>query len=120
MPGLKFVVEEYTKDELRKRILGGQKEIVKLDPKGLQPPLYMPAWGNRIGEGELNDLVEYLMSLLPKSEQEKEGFLRAAGARRRGAGRVGFLPGRDSARPAGRDNIPFPSPAPAATISRGG
>lgn len=69
VPGLKFVSEGYTKAELRKRILGGQKEINKLNPKGPPPPLYMPAWGGKIAEGELNDLVDYLMSLLPKSEK---------------------------------------------------
>jgi len=74
VPGLKFVSEGYTKEELKKCILGGQKEIPKLNPQGPQPPLYMPAWRSQIGEGELNDLVEYLMSLLPKSEREKEAF----------------------------------------------
>ncbi|TAN36704.1 MAG: c-type cytochrome [Verrucomicrobia bacterium] len=69
VPGLKFVSEGYNKAELRKRILGGQKEINKLNPKGPQPPLYMPAWGGKISEGELDDLVEYLMSLLPKTEK---------------------------------------------------
>lgn len=69
VPGLKFVSEGYTKDELKKRILDGQKEITKLDPKGPPPPLYMPPWRSKIAEGELNDLVEYLMSLLPKEEK---------------------------------------------------
>ena len=69
VPSLKYVSDGYTKEELRKRILGGQKEINKLNPKGPQPPLYMPPWGGKIAEGELNDLVEYLMSLLPKSEK---------------------------------------------------
>ena len=77
VPGLKFVAEGYTKDELKKRILGGQKEIVKLDPQGPQPPLYMPAWRGRIAEGELNDLVEYLMSLRSEERTGKRGFLRA-------------------------------------------
>ena len=69
VPGLKFVSEGYTKVELRKRILGGQKEINKLNPTGPKPPLYMPAWNGKIAEGELTDLVEFLMSLLPKSEK---------------------------------------------------
>ena len=69
VPGLKFVSEGYNKAELRKRILGGQKEINKLDLKGPQPPLYMPGWAGKISDGELADLVEYLMSLLPKEEK---------------------------------------------------
>lgn len=69
VPGLKHVSEGYTRDELKKRILNGQREIVSLDPKRPHPPLYMPAWQGKIAEGELNDLVEYLMSLLPKEEK---------------------------------------------------
>jgi mono/diheme cytochrome c family protein len=69
VPGLKFVSEGYTKDELRKRILDGQREIPVMDPKQPPAPLYMPGWRGKIAEGELADLVEYLMSLLPKGEK---------------------------------------------------
>jgi mono/diheme cytochrome c family protein len=69
VPGLKYVSEGYTKDELRKRILDGQREIVSLDARKPPPPLYMPPWRGKIAEGELNDLVEYLMSLTPKGEK---------------------------------------------------
>jgi mono/diheme cytochrome c family protein len=69
VPGLKFVSEGYTKDELRKRVLDGQREIPALDPRRPQPPLYMPPWRGKITEGELNDLVEYLLSLMPKGEK---------------------------------------------------
>ncbi len=33
------------------------------------PPLYMPPWRGKIADGELNDLVEYLVSLTPKGEK---------------------------------------------------
>jgi mono/diheme cytochrome c family protein len=69
VPGLKFVSEGYTKDELKKRILDGQNEIPRLDPKKAAAPLYMPPWRGKIAEGELNDLVAYLMSLMPKGEK---------------------------------------------------
>lgn len=69
VPGLLFVADSYTKDELQKRILNGQHEITVMDPKRPPPPLYMPPWRDKIGEGELNDLVEYLMSLMPKGEK---------------------------------------------------
>ena len=72
VPGLKYVAEGYTKDEVKKRILNGQHEITSMDAKRPPPPLYMPAWRGKIQEGELNDLVEYVMSLLPK--EEKSGF----------------------------------------------
>ena len=69
VPGLKFVSEGYTKVELKKRILDGQREIPAMDQKKPVPPLYMPAWRGKVTEGELNDLVEYLMSLAPKGEK---------------------------------------------------
>ena len=71
VPGLKYVAEGYTKDELRKRILDGQREIPAMDPKKPAPPLYMPPWRDKIAEGELNDLVAYLMSLKPKEEKSE-------------------------------------------------
>ena len=69
IPGLKFVSEGYTKAELAKRILDGQREIPVMNPKRPPAPLYMPAWRGKIAEGELNDLIEYLVSLMPKGEK---------------------------------------------------
>jgi len=69
VPGLKYVAEGYTKDELKKRILDGQREIPAMDAKKPAPPLYMPPWRGKIAEGELNDLIPYLMSLMPKGEK---------------------------------------------------
>ena len=69
VPGLKMVSEGYTKEELKKRILDGQKEIPVMDPKKPAAPLYMPAWRGKIAEGEVNDLVEFLVSLAPKGEK---------------------------------------------------
>ena len=63
------VSEGYTKDELKKRILDGQREIPVMDPKRPPAPLYMPAWRGKIAQGELEDLVAYLNSLLPKGEK---------------------------------------------------
>jgi mono/diheme cytochrome c family protein len=69
VPGLLYVSEGYTKDELKKRILNGQREIPVMDPKKPPAPLYMPPWRGKIAEGEVNDLVAYLNSLLPKGEK---------------------------------------------------
>lgn len=69
VPGLKFVSEGYTKDELKKRILDGQREIPAMDARTPPPPLYMPPWRGKIAEGELSDLMEYLVSLMPKGEK---------------------------------------------------
>jgi cbb3-type cytochrome oxidase cytochrome c subunit len=68
VPGLTFVGDGYTKDELKARIVKGQREITPMDPKRPPPPLYMPAWGGIIQDAELDDLVAYLISLKPKSE----------------------------------------------------
>jgi mono/diheme cytochrome c family protein len=69
VPSLKYVAESYSKDELRKRILNGQHEIYALDPKKPAPPLFMPAWRGKIAEGELEDLIAYLISLEPAEEK---------------------------------------------------
>jgi sulfur oxidation c-type cytochrome SoxX len=69
VPSLKYVAESYSKDELRKRILNGQHEIYALDPKKPPPPLFMPAWRGKIAEGELEDLIAFLISLEPEGEK---------------------------------------------------
>jgi mono/diheme cytochrome c family protein len=68
VPDLLKVAEGYTRDELKNRILNGQREIASLDPKRPPPPLYMPAWRNTIPDAEVDDLVSYLISLKPKGE----------------------------------------------------
>jgi len=68
VPGLTYVADGYTKAELKKLILRGQREIVPLDPRRPAPPLYMPAWGSTIKDPEADDLVAYLFSLKPKGE----------------------------------------------------
>jgi mono/diheme cytochrome c family protein len=71
VPDLIRVAEGYTKEELRARILKGQREINALDPKRPPPPLYMPAWGGTIKDAEVDDLVGYLISLKPKGEESE-------------------------------------------------
>ena len=68
VPGLIYVADGYTKDELKKRILNGQREIPALDPKRPPPPLFMAAWAGIIKDSELDDLTAYLFSLKPKGE----------------------------------------------------
>jgi hypothetical protein len=69
VPGLQFVSQGYTKDEMKKRILDGQREIPAMDAKKPPAPLYMPAWRGKLAQGELEDLIEYLTSLMPKGEK---------------------------------------------------
>jgi len=68
VPGLTYVADGYTTNELKAFIMKGQHEITSLNPKLPPPPLYMPSWGATIKDAELNDLVAYLMSLKPKGE----------------------------------------------------
>jgi len=69
VPDLIHVADGYTKDELKERILKGQREIPALDPNLAPPPLYMPPWGGVIKDAEVDDLVAYLLSLKPKGEE---------------------------------------------------
>ena len=68
VPDLIHVADGYTKDELKARIVKGQREINSLEPKRPPPPLYMPAWGGIIKDAEVDDLIAYLISLKPKGE----------------------------------------------------
>ena len=68
VPDLLHVADGYSKPELKARIMNGQREITPLDPKRPPPPLYMPAWGSTIPEAEIDDLIDYLVSLKPKGE----------------------------------------------------
>lgn len=67
VPGVLYVAEGYTPNELRRLILDGTATIGRADPKGPQPPYRMPGWRGRMTEQELGDLVRYLMSLYPES-----------------------------------------------------
>ncbi len=71
VPGVLFVKEGYTPAELRLKILDGMAAIGKADPKGPLPPYRMPGWRGQMADGEVADLVEYLLSLYPASTEEK-------------------------------------------------
>lgn len=71
VPGLQYVREGYTKQELARQILKGQLEIPREDPDGIRPPLYMPAWEGVITHGQLADVSAYLFSLLPEDAEEE-------------------------------------------------
>jgi len=69
VPPLLYVKEGYTGDELKDRIRKGVPTVGKLDPDGPRPPLNMPSFGDRLTEGQLDDLVSYLHSLYPEEEE---------------------------------------------------
>jgi mono/diheme cytochrome c family protein len=71
VPAIIFVKEGYTPAELARLIRGGTPRIGRADPKGQAPPYRMPSWGDRMSAHEVDDLVQYLLSLYPKTAGEK-------------------------------------------------
>lgn len=71
VPGVIFVKEGYTTEELHRKILDGVPTIGKEDPKAGTPPYRMPGWAGQMTDGEVTDLVQYLMSLYPESADDK-------------------------------------------------
>jgi len=71
VPGITFVKEGYTPAEIAKLIRTGTPKIGLADPKGPTPPYRMPSWGDRMTAREVDDLVQYLLSLYPVSAQKR-------------------------------------------------
>lgn len=70
VPAVVFVKEGYTPAELAQLIRRGNPTIGRADPKGPTPPYRMPGWGDRMSPREVDDLVQYLLSLYPKTAEE--------------------------------------------------
>ena len=62
-PNLRRAVSLYNREEIRDKISHGVAFVAKNDPHGPQPPLYMPAWKDKIKGDELEDLISYLFSI---------------------------------------------------------
>ena len=71
VPGVIYVAEGYTRNELRRKVLDGLATVGKKDPRGPRPPFRMPGWAGQMSNDELGDLVEYLFSLYPNTETQK-------------------------------------------------
>jgi|GEM_PF-624916 len=67
VPALTYVAEGFTGAELKDRISKGRSPE-KEDVTGPYPPLRMNAWKSVMDETELDNLVQYLLSLMPKTE----------------------------------------------------
>lgn len=63
IPNLRRAVSTYTRDQLREKISKGVPFVAQNDPNGPRPPLYMPAWEEKIKGRELEDLISYLLSI---------------------------------------------------------
>ena len=71
VPGVNYVKEGYTHAEVAEVIRNGKPRIGRTDPQGPTPPYRMPGWHDRMSKREIDDLVQYLMSLYPKTAAEK-------------------------------------------------
>lgn len=71
VPAVIFVKEGYTKAEVADLLRNGKPRIGRADPKGPAPPYRMPGWHDRLSDQDIADLTEYLMSLYPKTAEEK-------------------------------------------------
>ena len=60
------VAEGYSKAELHSKIQMGAFSLLN-DPSGEKPKIFMPKWGDQLTSAEIDDLVEYLFSLMPKA-----------------------------------------------------
>jgi mono/diheme cytochrome c family protein len=60
------VTEGYSKAELHEKIKGGAVPIPN-DSKLPAPMLQMPKWGDQLSAGEIDAVVEYLYTLMPKA-----------------------------------------------------
>jgi len=63
VPALVYVKAYYDRESLKEFIRTGRQPVPRADPMRPTPPLYMPAWKERIAEEELDQLVDYLFSL---------------------------------------------------------
>jgi mono/diheme cytochrome c family protein len=75
-PALVFAKSYYPdRESLKQMIRDGRQPTPRLDMSRPRPPLYMPAWKERIPEPELEALIDYLLSLseqLPEPPQPAE------------------------------------------------
>lgn len=69
VPDLVKVVGTYTQEELIEKIQKGVNPEQKADPNGPVPPLFMPAFKERIQGQEMQNLVKYLFSIAEKQEE---------------------------------------------------
>lgn len=57
-------------NSIRTKIKDGAPDLQMLDPKGPNPPLYMPAWEEQISDQDIDALISYLLNEFPWEEQE--------------------------------------------------
>ncbi len=68
-PTLTKVIGNYTRPELLKKLQYGVAVVNKENEKGPTPPLYMPAWKDKISPKEMEALMDYLFSIAEKQAE---------------------------------------------------
>lgn len=68
VPPLTTASEKYDETGLKRRLAVAHRPA-KLDPWGPEPPLACPVWQDVLAEGEVSDLVVYVVSLGPKKSK---------------------------------------------------
>ena len=71
VPAVIYVKEGYTPAEVAAVIRNGKSWIGRGDPQRPAPPYRMPGWHDRMSPRDVDDLVQYLMSLYPTTAAEK-------------------------------------------------
>jgi mono/diheme cytochrome c family protein len=66
VPSLVYVAQGYSRQELKEIIRQGRFPG-RADRHGPSPALWMPAWGEKLSDEQVEALVEYLLSLSPES-----------------------------------------------------
>ncbi len=72
IPKLNVVFETYTKPEVIAKIKKGVPHPEKADPKGPTPMIWMPSWGEKLDDAELDAVASYLMSLRPGTVEKSD------------------------------------------------
>jgi mono/diheme cytochrome c family protein len=72
IPALENVFETYIKAELTAKIKRGVPSPVKADPKGPDPLVFMPAWGDILSDDEIDSVASYLLTLKPDHAEKTD------------------------------------------------
>lgn len=71
VPAIVDLADAYKASEVAQLIRTGRHGVDRANAAGPVPPYRMPGWGDRLSEQDINDLVQYLMSLVSKGAKKK-------------------------------------------------
>jgi mono/diheme cytochrome c family protein len=71
VPAIIDLADAYKPSEVAQLIRSGRHNVDRADAAGAVPPYRMPGWDDRLSEHDVNDLVQYLMSLVSKDAKTK-------------------------------------------------